>query len=172
MFELLILPGSDGGARPWRPARVGRESAFVNITTIALLVRLGKFSNKPHSSASGQEGTARRERVKCRGKAKRRHDDPALAFEQWSVDFSERPIQEKRRRRPALYTHPRAFRSADFPVCGVADFQSASAGKFARLADWKSATQQVGNLRYFRLTPNPARMRPHNPVDAFGSLST
>src|SRR5258708_37366177 len=37
---------------------------------------------------------------------------------------------------PTLVAAPAALRC-------IADFQSASAGKFADLADWKSATQQV-----------------------------
>jgi len=34
------------------------------------------------------------------------------------------------------------------PACRIADFQSADAAKQVQAADWKSAIQQVGNLRY------------------------
>jgi hypothetical protein len=45
-------------------------------------------------------------------------------------------------------------RSAGFPTCCIADFQSAALGKGSRArfsgrsAEWNSAIQQVGNLRY------------------------
>src|SRR5207253_1484097 len=47
-------------------------------------------------------------------------------------------------------------RSAGFPTCRIANFQSADAAKLRchtvrlRLADWKSVIQQIGNLRYSR----------------------
>jgi hypothetical protein len=42
----------------------------------------------------------------------------------------------------------RHYRSADFPVCCFAEFFSADRVNLPAPADWKSAMQQVGNLRY------------------------
>ena len=43
-------------------------------------------------------------------------------------------------------------RSAGSQTCCIADFQSASAKAPDQAADWKPATQKVGNLRYLRFT--------------------
>jgi hypothetical protein len=44
-----------------------------------------------------------------------------------------------------------------FPTCCVADFELAGVVNFAALADWKSAIQQTGSLRY-RLDPPMIRV--------------